>query len=116
MRDKFWNLINSNIFSNTAAAIVGAGLSWQFSRSYREGDLKNLKEDLANADSDRVQLNHEVKDLERINRHLMSELAIKQSQLSDCRSNFRDSYCFWRQNTRNHYQQIGKADSPKLGK
>ena len=119
MKQKAWNIINSNIFSNVAGAVAAAGLTWQFSRSYREGELKDLKNDLTLSEEDRMRLAKTVKDFESVNQRLVSELTMKQSQLSDCRDNFRDSYCFWRKDTRGNCEQLpqqGKAPSTQIGR
>ena len=98
MRDKIVKIMNSNL----SAAVVGAALTTLFTKSYREEELKSVIKDYESASERENDFRHQAKELEVANQRLMSELNIKLSQLEDCRYDLRESYCFWRQHSRNY--------------
>lgn len=87
--------------------------TYWFSRSYREQELKTLQKTLEASQKDLAAATLELKEVDSklsglaiTHARLGSEYMMLTNRLSNCRFNFSNSWCFWRND--NHEAQIDK--------
>ncbi len=100
---KVWTIANTNLITNLINGIWTVSLTYLFSKSYREQELKMLQKNLETAQKDLESTHVELKDLDSKLRgltityaKLSSEYMMLNSRLSNCRFDFSSSWCFWR--------------------